>query len=288
MDSTLVALGLQQTQIAVKSTEAALLVLPSTEPTVEPVVIQPTIEIAPTIELTPGEPDYSVQITNAKVLLYEDTTELGIGNWISDTLDRMGISYTNTSDSPTEFLKHLNSSEYYDLIIIGGENHTAIQGEFWDSIMERVNKKTAVIAEVYYLDMVGNGKIKNFTSACGVSFEKDWSLADSIYWVQPEHPVLNQPNKVLPLLHYNRYWTTNAGDMVKLRSTGDAQIVGAVTKFNLKNGGLITTCMEGRTVLQTFCNHDFHRDEIMNLWENYITYTLTNHFIAVEGVLEGG
>jgi hypothetical protein len=34
-------------------------------------------------------------------------------------------------------------------------------------------------------------------------------------------------------------------------------------------------------VFQTFSNHDYHQDQIISLWQNYITYTLTNRFAVV-------
>ncbi len=230
----------------------------------------------------PAEVSMEDRIKNAKILLYEDTLELGIGQWIEMTLDRMGLNYTTVGDRSGDFMKYLDSGEDWDLIIIGAENHNAIQGEFWDVILEKSYQKTAVIAEVWYLDLLGGGKIKNFMNECGISYDGNWDLADSIYWVKPDHPLLNEPNQVLPLLHYNRYWLSNAGDKVRLRTSGDAEILAAVMKTNKTDNGFITTCMDGRTVFQTFCNHDFRQGEIMDLWENYITYTLTNHFLALD------
>jgi hypothetical protein len=55
-------------------------------------------------------------------------------------------------------------------------------------------------------------------------------LADSIYWWEPDHPVFNEPNRVLPLLNHSRTWQNQTGD------------------------------------------------QIIPLWQNYITYTLKNHF----------
>jgi hypothetical protein len=36
--------------------------------------------------------------------------------------------------------------------------------------------------------------------------------------------------------------------------------------------------MDGTVIFQTFSSHDYPRAKVMALWENYITYTLTNHF----------
>jgi hypothetical protein len=44
---------------------------------------------------------------------------------------------------------------------------------------------------------------------------------------------------------------------------------------------LITACIEGRVIIQTFSDHDYHRSDIQALWENYVTYVLTNHFAVV-------
>lgn len=282
LEKTQFVMDLQGTEVSLKQTQAVLEMPtqappPTEEPTSTP---QPA---APTLEPTPGEKDYSEMIKNAKILLYEDTNELGIGQVIEETLKRMGLKYTSTLDYSGEFMANLDSGTKWDLIIVGAENHNAIQGEFWDVLLQQSYKKTAIIAEVWYMDILGGGKMRNFTNECGVSYYKDWDLAESIYWVNPDHPIFNEPNVVKPLLHYNRYWMSNAGDRVRVRSTGDAEIVAGLFKNDTKQDGLITVCMEGRTVFQTFCNHDFRQNEVMDLWENYITYTLTNHFKALEG-----
>ncbi len=281
LQSTQLVMDLQQTQIALQQTQVALSAPTANPPTAEPTFTSEPV-IVPTVQLTPGEVDYSERIKNAKILLYEDTNELGIGQVIEETLKRMGLKYTSTLDYSGEFMANLDSGTKWDLIIVGAENHNAIQGEFWDVLLEQSYKKTAIIAEVWYMDILGAGKMRNFTSECGISYDTNWDLAESIYWVKPDHPILNEPNVVLPLLHYNRYWMSNAGDRVRVRSTGDAEIVAGLFKNDSKKDGMITVCMDGRTVFQTFCNHDFRQNEVMDLWENYITYTLTNHFKALD------
>ena len=84
-----------------------------------------------------------------------------------------------------------------------------------------------------------------------------------------------------PLVHYNRYWDAQCGDKVRTTGGGDAQLLAGWKAKPDSRGGLITSCMGGRTIIQTFSNHDYHEDQIKDLWENYITYTLTNHFLAM-------
>ena len=64
--------------------------------------------------------------------------------------------------------------------------------------------KAALIAEVWYLDTEANGPISKVLGGCGIRYQKDYQLADSIYWLYPTHPIFNEPNKVIPLLHYDR------------------------------------------------------------------------------------
>jgi hypothetical protein len=62
---------------------------------------------------------------------------------------------------------------------------------------------------------------------------------------------------------------------------GDAQILAGGFMSNPTDYGLIVSCIEGRVIIQTFSDHDYHREDIQALWENYITYVLTNHFAAL-------
>lgn len=264
---------LKATEMSVLLTQQAVQQISTPVPTYTPYPTYTAVANAPT-------PDVQSQINNANILLFEDTINEGF--WIEDTLKMMGLKYRQTEDYSGNFMQELNSGKKWDLIIVGAEAKTKIQGEFWDQILAQSHKKVAVIAEVWYLDRLGGGKIHNFLSECGVAYSSDWPLAESIYWWEPDSPVFNQPNTVLPLLHYSRYWTEEAGDKIRLASGGDAEMIAGITsQKKTTSSGMIATCMGGRTIVQTFSNHDFHKSDIMDLWENYITYTLTNHFAAI-------
>ena len=71
-----------------------------------------------------------------------------------------------------------------------------------------------------------------------------------------------------------------SGDYVRVTG-GDAVIVAGGYPSTPSDYGLITTCIEGRVIIQTFSDHDYHREDIQALWENYVTYVLTNHFAVV-------
>ena len=276
-DATNVAFGQQATQAAQGEQQTATAMAERAAQETQQALAIPTNTEEPKVTPTP---DMAEKIRNAKILVYEDTQDIGM--WITDALDGMGVQYTHVGDASGTFMKNLDSPTQWDLIIVGAESRSNVQGEFWDVINRKVTmNKTALVAEVWYLERLGGGKIRNIMTNCGISFQADWPLAESIYWTEPDHPLFTAPNTVLPLLNYSRYWTVSAGDLVRLTPGSTAHIVaGAFQKHNT-DYGLVTVCMDGRMVFQTFSNHDFHHDEVVRLWQNYITYTLTNHFYAI-------
>jgi hypothetical protein len=178
-------------------------------------------------------------------------------------------------------MENLDSGVKWDLIIVGAEDKDIISGEFWDVINRRLTQnKTALIAEVWYLDREVNGPIKKVLDGCGVRYQADWDLADSIYWWEPTHPIFNEPNIVLPLLHYSRYWKNQTGDKIQIGSGGDATLLAGTASSRSNLGAVLATCYSGRVIIQTFSDHDYRRAEVVPLWQNYIHYTLKNHFAA--------
>ncbi len=270
VDATKVALEVQATNASVQLTQQAEQVQPTIQPTIE----APTQEPA----ATPTQ-DIEARMKNAKILVYEDTQDIGL--WISDALNGMGLKYTHVGDAIGHLMENLNSPVQWDLIIIGAETKTKIQGEFWDVIGEKVARdKTALIAEVWYLDSLGQGKIKPVMANCGIEFQRDWPLAESIYWLDSNHPLFSDPNNAMPLINYSRYWPLQAGDLIRISPGSNATLLAGVLQKQKSDYGVLATCLDGRVVFQTFSNHDFHQDAILRLWQNYITYTLKNRFLV--------
>jgi len=117
-------------------------------------------------------------------------------------------------------------------------------------------------------------------SKCGIAYRKDYNLAESIYWWEPTHPIFNEPNTVLPLLHYSRFWANQTGDQIRLGGSGDATMLAGLTAQSGQEG-VLAVCMQGRVIFQTFSDHDYHEGDIVPLWENYIYNTLKAHFAVV-------
>ena len=282
-DPTKMALEYQATAMSLQLTQAAVNAQPQQpQAPVQPPPAQPTIAPPPTvIQPTPTQ-DFSARMKYAKILVYENTDERNIGLWIRDALDGLGLTYTHTGSYSGHFMEYLNSGTNWDLIIVGAEDKDKISGEFWDVINTRITRnKAALIAEVWYLNTEAYGPINKILSGCGISYQKDYQLAESIYWWVPEHPVFNEPNTVLPLLHYNRFWANQTGDQIRLGSGGDATLLAGLAARPSSQEAVLATCYEGRVIIQTFSDHDYDQADVIPLWENYIYYTLKNHFAVV-------
>ncbi len=283
-DPTKAALELQATAMSLQLTQAALDA--STPAPTQPVVQEPTLPptvapAAPTEPLPTPTADLAAQMKSAKILVYENTDERNIGLWIKEALDNMRLTYTHTGSYSGRFMEYLNSGTKYDLIIVGAEDKDKISGEFWDVINDRLNRdKAALIVEIWYLNREANGPISKIMGKCGIAYQKDWDLADSIYWWVPDHPIFNEPNTVLPLLHFSRYWASQTGDKIRLSNTGDATLLAGLQTQPQNHEAVLATCMQGRVIFQTFSDHDYHEEDIVPLWENYIYNTLKAHFAA--------
>jgi hypothetical protein len=282
-DSTKAALELEATAMSLQLTQVALdarVQAPAEPPPTQPAppTVPPPTAIPPT-----ATPSVEELMKTAKILVYENTDERNIGLWIRDALDGMGLTYTHTGSYSGHFMEYLNSGTEWDLIIVGAEDKDKISGEFWDVINTRlVRDKAALIAEIWYLDTEANGPISKILSGCGIRYQKDYQLADSIYWWVSDHPVFNEPNTVLPLLHYNRFWTNQTGDQIRLGGGGDAVLLAGLAAKPSSQEAVLATCYEGRVIIQTFSDHDYDQADIIPLWQNYIYNTLKNHFLAIQ------
>lgn len=287
MDATRAALEFQATAMSQKLTEQAIpvtqVIAVLDQPTNDLPASRPPTEVVPTLtEIPPtATQDVEERMKSAKILVYEDTPELGL--WIKDTLQGMGLKHAFVGDALGDFMENLNSGIQWDLVIVGAESHDYVSGDFFDVLTERVVKdKMALIVEFWYLDQISEGRVKPLMTKCGVKLQKSYDLADSIYWLESSAPVFTEPNMAVPLIHYDRYWTVQAGDYMRLLPGSEATLLAGMYQNRDSDYGVIASCFEGRVILQTFCNHDYHESDIQLLWENYIYNTLKNRFAALD------
>lgn len=280
VDATKITLEIQGTAMAGVLTQQAS---EAGQPAVETATQAPAADtqVPPTAE--PTAVDVQALIKDAKILVYEDAGNNGLlVPWVKSTLDRMGLKYTYDGDALGNFMSHLNSGTAWDLIIVAGESRSGVQGEFWDVITPKATAdKTALIVEMWYLSSTANGRIKALTGACGIEYQGTREFVDSIYTLDTASPIFSNPNSGFSLTNYVGYWTDKGGDYVRLTGSGDAVLLAGGKTNESSRYGMITSCMQGRTIIQTFSSHDYKRETMQALWENYITNTLTSHFQAL-------
>jgi WD40 repeat protein len=214
-------------------------------------------------------------IQSARILVYEDTIQEGL--WVEQALNEAGYSPEYVHDSIGQFKDALTSGETWDLIIVAAESHSAISGEFWTYIKEHLDAGAAVIIETWAIDLQGEGQIKPILEACGAEFQEDYDKAGPLDWYLPESEFFTTPNQVDEFSRAARYWSFQAGDLMRSSGAGDAVLL-AGTRPDGADSAVITNCYDGRMILQTFSNHDYPQDQITPLWQNYVYNTLSHHF----------
>jgi hypothetical protein len=258
---------LTPTQVPPTSTDTPLPPSPTPTPSNTPIPPTPT-------------QDVEALIKSAKILLYEDLYCL---RYVKPALDEAGYSYTDVVDRMGDFKKELLSGKPWDLIIAASEARGGVQGgEFFEYIGDYLDLGAAVIVEMWFLDDISEGKIKPILDTCGIKFQQDWdeTPSRSIYWLDPNHPLFHFPNAI-SLTHFVEYWHGDLGDFVRMGDAGDAVILGGYDPSIKDRFGLLTTCYGGRLILQTFSTHDHLKEDAIAVWQNYIYFTLKNHFEAI-------
>lgn len=311
LQATILALSAQGTSVALQATQdainlqssslaqqATLLAQPtplppevSLAPTIIP--ITPTLE-APATSATPN-PEIEARIKAAKILLFEDTSgnQLGLLRYVKEALDLGGYSYVDVGSAQGWLKDKLISDEEWDLIILAsevsgrvlGSGSGRISGEYYNYIKDRLDGGAAVIMETWNLDDISQGNVRRILDECGVEFEADWLTppSNSVWFLAPEHPVFHYPNEIGPSLRdYEQRWS-DSGDLIQIKNyagapAGDATLLAGARIDDKRSHGLLAECLGGRMIIQTFATHHHNQEDIVKLWQNYVYYTLKNHF----------
>jgi len=298
MEATQLAQG-QEAKAQPSPTNPAPKALPTYTPyptyTAVPAVVVPTAANPTAVIPQPTQDtgqDIQARIKAANILVYEDIRGypalLPRVQQAIKSMDFSGGQIVMVGDAVGDFMTQLNSPTPWDLIIVASEVRLGVRGEFWDLILKQAQKKVGLAIEVWYVDKDLYDKLNFLLDECGVTLQKNWDrpvnyqpLNYSIYWLQPDNPLFSIYKTVPPLITPNIYWTGDAGDLMKISGTGDAQLLAGTQPSETSSYGVLTSCMQGRMILQTFSTHDYQETKTVALWENYIIYTLTNHFKAV-------
>ncbi len=302
-EETRVALAIQSTmaaaQLNTRIAQEASATQVGQAPTYTP---YPTYTLPPTEIPQPTTPPQQIptetpslnikeKIRSANVLIYEDIRGYPeLEPRVHRALAGMGFSggrVVEVGDAVGNFMTQLNSPTQWDLIVVAAEARSSVRGEFWDVIYDQVQRGAALVTEIYYLDKIINGRISTLMSACGLKLYRNWErspgydvLNYSMYWLEPQHEVFNTPNVVEPLYSPTIYWENDAGDLLALAPGGDAVLLAGTYPNLHSDHGTIATCLDGRVIFQTFSTHDYPYNKTVALWQNYMTYTLKQHFLA--------
>lgn len=275
------------------------IVIPSS--TTESAELPPTAEIQPeisasesVIETEPPAPQDTIDIDalyeNANILLYEDVHfDPGVLRYYRETLDRMGLKYTDVGSAQgnlkTQLVAGAPGGKPWDLVIIASEHHgQSVPGEFFSDAEEALDKGSSVILEVWFLDKTYKSSANVLLAKCGVEFDKNWIRIPPegmvLYPLAADHPVLNDKNSGLTFTDTTSYWAYeyDVGDLMKKLPNSDAVLL-IGTKATDKNAfGTVTICFNGRLTLQSFTAHNFTINAFAPLLENYIHNALIASF----------
>jgi hypothetical protein len=234
---------------------------------------------------------------NARILLFEDIlkSQTNLERYVKRALDEGGYTYLDTEGNLDRLRENiLYGTTTWDLIVISAEASGHIPADYFEFLVAHLQRETALILEMWDMDDILLGKIqaapkiKWILDTCGIEFQTDWynPTAREMWLLQPQHPLLNQPYSVPKLAHAGTVWRGDIGDLMKIKRVnnqivGDATFLAGLTPANTNLNGLLTTCVEGRVVIQTFASHEYARDEMVALWQNYLFHTLNNHFLAI-------
>lgn len=309
IQSTEIALQIQSTQLALQMTQIALQSagqqqpsvpeqlptytpyptytvqappeIPAQLPTAEPTAVPTEVPTA-TLEATLSFEEWK---DDAKILLYDSMYQYSdSGNMIYRAIDGLGLSRNviNTKDAMGNFLKELNSGTQWDLIIVGGEAHEAISGDFFTALQEQVERGTSMIIEIWYLSDIYFGKVQPLMQYCGIEFQSDWQRPWNdnlnkylIYLLDTSHPLFSTPNTISMLIPTTAFWWSgDVGDRVRLVPGSEAKILAGSQQKEYTSYGLISECLDGRMIWQTFDTHDYKYNDMINIWQNYVINTL--------------
>jgi hypothetical protein len=244
----------------------------------------PTEDPPPTVEPVAAPIDYEEMMQEADILLFENVTKIPLSRYIKQALDNLGLSrnYVDTKDATGNFKAQLLSGIDWDLIVVGVEARSSIEGEFFDYFNEQVNDGTALVIELWDLDDIAGAKASAFLTNCGVKVQSDWydppMTARSIWWLYGEHPIFHEPNEGMSLVNYSPYWSGDAGDLLKTIPGSDAVMLAGTYAQEKNSYGVLAACHDNRVIIQTYSSHDYRQDDVVRLWENYIYNALQARF----------
>ncbi len=260
------------------------------QPTAVPLTMAPPPTESSPQSTEASETEFEEWMKTASILLYEDMAGyFDTTRYVKQALDGMGLPYVDVKDYSGRFKEQILTGgpggKGWDLIITAAEGRRAVSGEFWDYLNDALNLGSSLIIETYILDTQAGGRIGTLLSRCGIEFQRDWfnpNLADQMVSIlDPTNPILHEPNDGI-VMRVTDYWgpMVDMGDLVRKIPGSTAKIVMGIHATEKDSYGVLTVCMDGRLILQTFSTHQYKQEMIIRLWQNYIYNTLKARYLS--------
>jgi hypothetical protein len=282
------------TQMALAMTQTAAVPPPTQEAIASPQVIEsPQVIQSPLPPTVQPPPSVNLQemMKSASILVYEDiVVDPAYTQYVKKTLDMMGLKYKWDGNAvgrlKSDLLTGAPDGQPWDLVILAIEARGNVSGEYFEYLMDVINQGTAVILEAWHLDDISQGTVSSILTRCGVGvrdYTTDWgNINDVLVWPIPPatHPVMTTPNSGMTFTKGldTWIWSGDLGSMMELTGQGDAQLLMSTNATYKDSHGVLTVCMGGQMILQTFSSHSFTYQTMGPMWENYITNALRWRF----------
>ncbi|HMN15860.1 MAG TPA: hypothetical protein PKD55_26380, partial [Bellilinea sp.] len=238
-------------------------------------------EVAPVLH----NPSFDMEraIKSARILLFEDMFASRHLRYVKEALDREDYFYQDVGSAKGWFKSLLLSPVDWDLVIAAAEARRDFGGEFFEYLDQQVERGSSVIVEYWDWDAAPNGKAQLLLERCGVSFQSDWFEPDMrvFFWLSPEQPIFNEPNLIPGNLgNAAALWSGDVGDLFRLDEVDSSAVLLAGTNPQFRNDhAILVSCMDGRVILQGFSSHEYAKENVIALWQNYVYQALKNRFI---------
>lgn len=232
-------------------------------------------------------------LKSARILLFEDMSASRQIRLVKEALDEVGYFYLDVGSAKGWFKSQLLSGEEWDLIIASAEAEREFGGELYEYLDDHLSRGAAVILESWDLDSAPDGRVKPLLARCGVAVQSDWYEPEMrvFFWTDPSHPIFNQPNDLTSgLRNAAPLWRGDVGDLLQIEPaigapSGDPVILADVNRSWTQDHGLLVSCLDGRMILQTFRSHEYHHNDMVALWQNYIYNALISQFAYTQASL---
>jgi hypothetical protein len=266
--------------------------LAALQPTQAPPATETPTEAPPTPEQPSGpeasDAGFEEWMQTAKIVVYEDMSGVKyVRQFVQESLEAMDIPFKDDGSAKgwlkDDLLYGPEGGGAWDLIILATERRAGLSGEFFTYLEDNMAQGSSVIIEAWHLDRISRGAVKPLLDRCGVKVGGNYvgtsyTDFDLVLWPLTPHPLLSEPNQLSFTRPVQFHVWTDLGDLMALTGEGDAQLLLGRNPELPDRHGVLTVCLGGRMILQTFGSHSYEIDVMKAAWENYVRYALKTRY----------